>query len=103
MRDILLEEKQPFYLAEIAGSLNHNPHLRHLIFSMDDVDVNDLVDDIEHNIRRRHASEELNQVLEGTHAAIETHWFPEMFRIFAWNLWQQNFKNKFSKKVTRKY
>lgn len=87
MRDILLQEKEPFYIKEIAASLNHNPHLYRLNFSMAGVDVNELVEEIEQNIRRRHASEELNQVLEGTHAAIETHWFPEIFKIFAWKLW----------------
>lgn len=89
MRDLVLQEKQPEYITQIAESLNHNPHLYCINLSIDDVDVNEFVEEIEKNIRRRHASEELNLVLEGTHAAIETRLIPEIFKFYALRLWWQ--------------
>lgn len=57
MRDILLQEKQPYYFKEILDSFNHNPNLLHINFSTVDVDMTHAVKEIEENIKKRHNAE----------------------------------------------
>lgn len=87
MRDILLQEKQPYYIKEISHSLNHNPHLLALTLSMVDLDVAPMVKEIEANIKMRHTAEKINEVLQGTHATVETHMFPEIFKYLTTLAW----------------
>lgn len=94
MRDLVLQEKGPFYVKEITDSLNHNPHLCRINLSIDDVDVHDIIEEIEKNIRRRHAAEEINNVLRGTHASLETENMHDFLKLFAWRWWLQQWMKK---------
>lgn len=95
MRDLLLQEKAPLYLKEITYSLNHNPHLTKINFSTVDSDVTSMVKEIEENIKKRQAAERLNEVFQGTHAAVEAYLMPEIFKFVALHAWIQSRKRKF--------
>jgi hypothetical protein len=86
MRDLLMQ-KEPFYIKQIENSLIHNPHLYTVKFSVVDVDVKQDVKEIEQDIKKRHTAEQINAVLQGTHAAIETYMMPEIFKAFAMGVW----------------
>lgn len=87
MRDLLTQEKEPYYIKEITFGLKHNPHLLQLIFTTVDVDVEQQVKEIEDIIKRRQAAEHLNEILQGTHAAVEAYLMPEIFKFVALHAW----------------
>lgn len=92
MRDLLLEEKCPFYLKEIANSLYHNVHLLELNFSMVDTDVSEIVKKIKDNIEKREHAAQLNAFIQGTHSASGTYLNPDIFKAFTLWWWLQQKK-----------
>lgn len=94
MRDLLLQEKEPFYIKEILYNLRHNPHLLKLNFTAVDIDLSHEVKQIEDDIQLRHTAEDINRILQGTHASAETYLMPEIFKVFTTWSWIRRFKNK---------
>jgi hypothetical protein len=94
MRDILLQEKAPFYAKKLIESLLHNPHLYRLTFSIIDMDVSHAVNEIEMNIKRRHSAEQINAMLQGTYAASESVIMPEIYKFFTTWVWMNNWFQK---------
>jgi hypothetical protein len=94
MRDLLSEEKEPFYIKEIIRSLNHNPHLSGLFFSTRDTDVSHFVKEIEANIRKRRMASQMNAIFQGTHAAIDAQHIPEIIKFMAIGAWWSKVSRK---------
>jgi hypothetical protein len=94
MRDLLLQEKQPYYVSEIANSLCHNPHLLTLILSIVECDTDKIVSEVEAVIKKRQSAECLNEILQGTHATAETHLPTEIFKFFTAIAWINNLMKK---------
>ncbi len=70
MRDLLLQEKQPFYIKEMTEALEHNPYLKSIEISIVDTDMKKVLQEIRWTIEHRLASEQINKVFQGTHAAM---------------------------------
>lgn len=87
MRDLLTQEKEPFYIKQILDSLKHNPHLLIAHFTAVDVDLTQTMEKLNEEIKKRQSAENINAVLQGTHASIETYLLPEMFKAFAMGVW----------------
>lgn len=94
MRDLLLQEKEPFYIKEIFYNLLHNPHLLKVSLSAVDFDLSSEVKIIEDDIKRRHSADYINHILEGTHAAAETFLMPEIFKFFTTWQWIKKSKDR---------
>lgn len=94
MRDLLTQEKEPFYIKEIIYSLKHNPHLKNLYLSITDADMTNEVKEIEADIKKRQSAEQLNSILQGTHAAVETHLWPEIFKFVALSAWWHKIRKR---------
>ncbi len=94
MRDLLTQEKEPFYIQEVLYALNHNPHIHDVELTTVDLDVAQQVEEIKEAIKKRQAAEKLNAVFQGTHAAVETHFMPEIFKLTALWAWMNKFRRR---------
>lgn len=94
MRDILTQEKEPYYFKEIMDSLKANFHLHRVHLTAMDRDMSGDERALQINIRRQHQSEDVNEILQGTHAAAESHLMPEIYKFLALHAWVKRWSDK---------
>jgi hypothetical protein len=94
MRDLLTQEKQPYYFKEILANLRANLHLHRVHITAVDKDMYAEEQALQRHIKQQHQSENVNEILQGTHASAEASLMPEIYKFLALSAWAKRWNNR---------